>query len=114
MTHPIEHDLFDRDDGLAHCKVCGGAEGSLPTDCPGQRMTEKQEDSVMFGSLDFLNGQWVETANSISAFISYHGEQFNVEPGTSRALEIKSILEASRFQHDPVYGASLKSKAQSA
>lgn len=56
MTKQFEHDLYDRDDSLAHCKVCGGAEGSLPTLCPGRRMTEQEERDVYAGRLDFTNG----------------------------------------------------------
>lgn len=52
------HDLHDREDGLAHCKVCGGAEGSLPTECPGARMSEVEEGAVYAGLFDFRNGYW--------------------------------------------------------
>jgi hypothetical protein len=39
--------------GLASCTVCGGGEGTLPTDCPGERMTATQQDAVYAGSLDY-------------------------------------------------------------
>lgn len=52
------HELHDRDDDLTHCKVCGGAESSLPTECPGSRMTEAQESSVTAGTLDYRAGRW--------------------------------------------------------
>lgn len=45
--------------GLAHCKVCGGAEGNLTTDCPGRRTTEGEREEIMAGVRDFKNGQWV-------------------------------------------------------
>lgn len=45
--------------GLAHCKVCGGAEGSLPTDCPGHRMDSTTEEAVYAGDLDHQAGRWV-------------------------------------------------------
>lgn len=45
--------------GLSLCTVCGGAEASLPTDCPGYRMNEYQDKSVQDGSLDFIDGSWV-------------------------------------------------------
>jgi hypothetical protein len=54
------HDFFDRDDELQHCKVCGGAEGSLPTLCPGRRMTEEEQDAVYAGELDFNMGSTYE------------------------------------------------------
>lgn len=54
----MKHKYHYRDDGLLHCKICNGAEGSLPTECPGERMTEAQEDAVYAGSLDFVGGMW--------------------------------------------------------
>lgn len=57
----MEHDLYDREDELAHCKVCGGAEGTLPTDCPGRRLTDVEEERIwIHGNLDFVDGKWVE------------------------------------------------------
>lgn len=47
------------DGGLGLCVVCGGAEASLPRHCPGERMTEAQEDAVTAGLLDFeRNAGW--------------------------------------------------------
>ena len=50
------------DGGLAFCKVCRGAEASLPTECPGRRMTDREEELVTSGRIDFVNGQWVTPA----------------------------------------------------
>jgi hypothetical protein len=44
--------------GLIICTVCGGAEGSLPTECPGRQMTEQEADAVYAGRLDFVHGAW--------------------------------------------------------
>lgn len=38
---------------LALCRVCGGAEGTLPTCCPGRRLTPKEEEEIYRGELDF-------------------------------------------------------------
>lgn len=46
------------DGGLFLCGVCGGAEGSLPSECPGERMTTAQEEAVYAGRLDFRQGAW--------------------------------------------------------
>jgi hypothetical protein len=47
--------------GLALCDVCGGLEGSLPTDCPGERMRRVVEDDVYAGELDYRTGEgWVQ------------------------------------------------------
>lgn len=54
----MKHDYYEREDGLCHCKVCNGAEGSLPTDCPGECMPADIEDRVYKGHLDFRNGRW--------------------------------------------------------
>jgi hypothetical protein len=48
------------DGGLAVCTVCGGAEGSLPTDCPQQKMTWEQQEAVFQGELDYVDGFWVK------------------------------------------------------
>lgn len=45
--------------GLFSCTVCHGAEGTLPTDCPGRAMTKEEQDSVMSGRIDFRGDAWV-------------------------------------------------------
>ena len=52
----FEHKLYDRDDDLSHCRICGGAEGSLPTLCPERRMTAAEQDAVYAGELNFNTG----------------------------------------------------------
>jgi len=48
------------DGGLGACTVCGGAEGTLTTECCGRRLTEEEKDKVYKeGTLDYLDGQWV-------------------------------------------------------
>lgn len=54
----MDHIFHDREDGLAHCKVCNGGEGSLPTECPGRQMTATEADAVYAGQLDFVGGTW--------------------------------------------------------
>jgi hypothetical protein len=50
--------------GLGICKVCIGAEGALPTHCPGVPMTEEQMDDVYECRRDYVctehtpNGFW--------------------------------------------------------
>jgi hypothetical protein len=56
-NHPYcqfcEGSLFD-------CTVCGGFEGSLPTDCPGMRMTDEERDQVYAGHIDYREDRgWV-------------------------------------------------------
>lgn len=55
----MPHDFHDREDGLAHCKVCGGAEGSLPWDCPGKEMPAETQEVVYVGLIDYVNGYWI-------------------------------------------------------
>lgn len=45
------------------CDVCGGAEGALPTDCPGIRMRADLEQAVYQGKVDFRDGVWCEVAS---------------------------------------------------
>ena len=46
------------DGGLLNCVICGGAEASLPTECPGHRMTATEADAVQADQLDFIDGNW--------------------------------------------------------
>lgn len=41
-------------DSVGGCSICGGWEGEVPTDCPGQEMTSHQKDEVLNGRLDFI------------------------------------------------------------
>ncbi|MEW6115633.1 MAG: hypothetical protein AB1553_01875 [Nitrospirota bacterium] len=62
------------DGGLAICKICGGAEGSLPTECPGEKMIAHQDEAVYAGKLDFFNGQWtvILSSHRIDAYSDNH------------------------------------------
>lgn len=44
--------------GLALCTVCKGAEGSLPTECPGHALTEWAITAIYSGAIDFKDGAW--------------------------------------------------------
>ncbi len=46
------------DGGLSHCLRCGGAESSLPKECPGRHMVQKEIDMITAGHLDFVGGKW--------------------------------------------------------
>ena len=56
-----DHQLQDvpEHEGLTECKVCGAAEGELPTECPGRPMTLSEKEEVFTHILDFVNGEWV-------------------------------------------------------
>ena len=56
----MKHELCDRDDGLAYCQICGGAEGTLPTDCPCYKIPEPMQLLVWGGKIDFVVDKWVE------------------------------------------------------
>lgn len=47
------------DGGLAYCTVCCGAEGDLPTDCPGRELTTDEGVKIYNSELDYVDGQWV-------------------------------------------------------
>jgi len=50
--------------GLSLCQVCGGAEGTLPTDCPGVKMDEDTSNAVWSSRLDYVYGiGWVTPAH---------------------------------------------------
>ena len=57
MNQHTRHQLHDREDGLHHCMVCHGAEGSLPTECPRRAMSEPEQEAVQRG-WDYKDGTW--------------------------------------------------------
>lgn len=44
--------------GLAFCTVCKCAEGTLPTECPGEPVSEEVQENIFNGASDFVSGQW--------------------------------------------------------
>lgn len=62
----MDHDLHSCSDsecnvcrgGLALCTVCGGAEASMPTDCPGVHLSSDTLDGIQSGEIDFVDGEW--------------------------------------------------------
>lgn len=50
--------------GVFICGICGLAEGSLTTDCPGFSVSYNFMEAVLSGDLDFVNGAWVKGAVS--------------------------------------------------
>ena len=38
---------------LSLCRICGGAEGAMPTNCPGRKLTGDELDAIYSGKLDF-------------------------------------------------------------
>ena len=47
------------DGGLFVCKICGAAEGEVPTDCPGEKLGPATLESIFKGDLDYKNGTWI-------------------------------------------------------
>ena len=43
---------------LAQCRVCGCAEGDLPTECPGIKIAYETREDIYRGLVDYINGQW--------------------------------------------------------
>ena len=43
--------------GLLACDVCGGAEASLPTDCPGYRMEDELVHAVIAREVDYTRAR---------------------------------------------------------
>lgn len=46
------------DGGLGLCVICGGAEASLATECPGYRIGSELQEKIMASKIDFIHG-WV-------------------------------------------------------
>lgn len=74
-------DCFVCRGGLALCTVCNGAEGSLPTDCPGRRMSAWEADEVQASRLDYRGGIWVRPGG---AWVELPVRKSDANPSGSR------------------------------
>lgn len=71
MKHkPVVHNPCINEDfccicegGLIICSVCGLAEGSLTTECPGETSANRI-DAVYNGYIDFKDGRWIALAKA--------------------------------------------------
>ncbi len=48
-------EVMDLRKEVAHCKICNGAEGSLPRNCPGKRMPGDVADAVYAHRMDYTD-----------------------------------------------------------
>lgn len=85
MKHtPVVHvDCYDHScpicaGGLFLCSVCGGAEGSLATECPGHQLNEQLHEAVYKGEIDYVGGRWVNGAMSKHTPATYREKQRRV------------------------------------
>jgi hypothetical protein len=46
--------------GLFVCLVCGLAEASLTTDCPGRHVSSQHVGEILHGRLDYAGGAWFD------------------------------------------------------
>src|SRR5207244_4462062 len=49
---------------LSVCSVCGGAEGTLTTDCPGTKISTEREEEICETSLDYTDARGWHLAES--------------------------------------------------
>ena len=67
---------------LHYCTTCCGAESSMPTECPGEKMTAAQSERVMASALDFRDGRWVIAAYAQGLVIRFTNELCQgIDPG---------------------------------
>ena len=65
MPRKSTHNYYTDDElppcaqGLGVCRVCDAYEGSLATDCPGYALSEREQQRIYAGTLDFMDGRWV-------------------------------------------------------
>lgn len=52
--------------GLSVCTVCGLAEGSLTTHCPGLNVFHDKSNDIYNGKIDFKDGAWVNQCSPYS------------------------------------------------
>jgi len=113
MTIQHNHQLDDREDGLAHCLVCGGAEGSLPTHCPGERMPAELQDAVYAGQVDYVCGHWVACmadADTVIRLHASHNEQEELHRSVEFRFRHNNVYQGTRTE--PVYSRLLASSAK--
>lgn len=61
---------------LGWCKVCGGAEGDLTTDCPGEHPSKEQSEAVDEGRLDYTSERgWFPLQPGESAHPKFVGDK---------------------------------------
>jgi hypothetical protein len=77
----VEHTLFKTGDAdasaqikdrngevvLNYCRVCGGVEAELPTDCCGRKMNPNERVQVQEGELNFIGRQWFNPKRAAGA-----------------------------------------------
>lgn len=109
MTYPDYHghvlhecgseDCFVCRGGLALCTVCGGAEASMPTACPGRQMTSVELDDVQAGRLDYtgttlpLRTGWEDMAGLWRAWRDGREETGPYGEGPTKAAAIEDLRE---------------------
>lgn len=55
---------------LEYCKNCMGFEGSITTDCPGEKMNSELSDKVYAGNLDYRKDEgWVNKLSPMGSNI---------------------------------------------
>lgn len=85
-TAQYAHRFFEREDGVQHCRVCGGIEASLPTHCPGRLMTSGERDGVQYDGLNFAGGKWC-----------YNGGKFPVLSSTRTVKQRRTEQQPAGF-----------------
>lgn len=86
----MNHEFYEREDGLMHCKICGGAEGSLPTNCPGKRMAGEEQNAIYDGQLDYTDEMgWVVKRDGA----------WQLPPGTTLHAAMRELSQKLADEH---------------
>lgn len=81
------------------CKVCGLAEGSLTTECPGINVggASRAADDVYNGKLDFVGGQWREGWVSLSSPARSSNPHFLADKAELKIRAMSQQAQATAF-----------------
>lgn len=76
ILHWPKHVIHYDSSGLAMCDVCGGAEASMPTACPGRQLTNEEHEAVIADELDFTRREgWTscgqERRRTVELYVKY-------------------------------------------
>lgn len=97
MRHVIHHcddtECLICTHDLTSCEVCKGVGKFLPSECPGEPLTEEQETKILNHVLDFKNGFWFNPK-----YRGYVGAWEVVSPGMQFKTTAQRVLGAIWFK----------------
>ena len=83
---------------LAVCSVCGGAEASLTTDCPGESVNHDRQQEIYETTLDYIEARGWHLAQTDKRSPRFENTKLPPEPPRS---DPRAVVAPSRSVHTP-------------